>query len=107
MKRIFLFFLPIVLFVSSCKKDDDTAFEQSPDDRINEAIAKYQSALTGSPAGWNATIRTGNGGIYHFHFRFNETNRVFMFADINLETASTVRESSYRLKALQIACTYF
>lgn len=107
MKRIFLFFLPIVLLVSSCKKDDDTAFEQSPDDRINEAIAKYQSALTGSPAGWNATIRTGNGGIYHFHFRFNETNRVLMFADINLETASTVRESSYRLKALQTPALIF
>lgn len=107
MKRIFLFFLPIVLIVSSCKKDDDTAFEQSPDERINEAMAKYQSALTGSATGWNATIRTGNGGIYHFYFRFNETNRVFMYADINLETASVLRESSYRLKALQTPTLIF
>lgn len=101
-----LFFLILVLLFSACKKDE-TLFNQSPDVRINEALKKYQSALTGSAAGWNATIQTGQGNIYHFHFRFNDSNRVFMFADINLETASTARESSYRLKSLQTPALIF
>src|SRR6187399_1369027 len=89
-----------VFIFSACKKYD-TAFEESPDQRINTALKKYESALTGSAAGWNGTIRTQNGGIYHFHFRFDNANRVKMFSDFNLETATTARESSYRLKALQ------
>lgn len=107
MKQNFLFILFAALIFSGCKKDDDTAFDQSPDVRLNEALNKYQSALTGSAAGWNATLRTGTGGIYHFYFRFNESNRVFMYADINLETATTLRESSYRLKALQTPSLLF
>ena len=95
------------LFIfSSCKKYD-TAFKESPDQRINTALKKYGSALTGSPAGWNATIRTPNGGIYHFHFRFNDSNRVKMYSDFNQESASTARESSYRLKALQTPALLF
>ncbi|MBL7763138.1 MAG: DUF4302 domain-containing protein [Chitinophagaceae bacterium] len=107
MKKIFLYILFVGTLFSSCQKNNDTVFDQSPDVRLNDALAKYQSALSGSPAGWNATIRTGNGGVYHFHFRFNESNRVFMFADIDLETATTARESSYRLKALQTPSLIF
>lgn len=92
---------------SSCKKDDTRVFDQSPDTRINDALTQYGYALTSSAAGWNATIKTGTGGIYHFHFRFNESNRVFMFADINLETATTEKESSYRLKAVQTPALIF
>src|SRR4030095_11509663 len=79
----FLFFG--VFAFSSCKKEEARVFDESPDTRINEALTQYGSALTSSAAGWNATIKTGTGGIYHFHFRFNESNRVFMYADINLE----------------------
>jgi len=107
MKKNFLYILFVGILFSSCQKNNDTVFDQSPDVRLNDALAKYQSALSGSPAGWNATIRTGNGGVYHFHFRFNESNRVFMFADIDLETATTQRESSYRLKALQTPSLIF
>ncbi len=102
---VFLFFSAFVF--SSCEKDDTRVFDQSPDTRINDALTQYGSALTSSAAGWNATIKTGTGGIYHFHFRFNESNRVFMFADINLETATTEKESSYRLKALQTPALIF
>jgi len=101
-----LFFFSALVF-SSCKKEETRVFDQTPDTRINEALTQYGSALTSSSAGWNATIKTGTGGIYHFHFRFNESNRVFMFADINLETASTAKESSYRLKALQTPALIF
>jgi hypothetical protein len=95
-----------VFIFSACKKYD-TAFEESPDQRINTALKKYESALTGSAAGWNGTIRTQNGSIYHFHFRFNNSNRVSMFSDFNLETATTARESSYRLKSLQTPALLF
>jgi hypothetical protein len=95
-----------VFIFSACKKYD-TAFQESPDQRINTALKKYESALTGSAAGWNGTIRTQNGGTYHFHFRFDNANRVKMFSDFNLETATTARESSYRLKALQTPALLF
>jgi Domain of unknown function (DUF4302) len=107
MKLSSLVFLFTVLIFSACKKDENNAFDQSPDVRLNEALKKYESALTGSPAGWNATIKTGTGGSYHFHFRFNASNRVFMYADINLETTTTEKESSYRLKALQTPSLIF
>src|SRR4030095_4914347 len=101
-KLISVFFLSLIVF-SSCKKEETRVFDETPDTRINDALTKYGSALTSSPAGWNAIIRTGTGGLFHFHFRFNESNRVFMFADISLETAhtETEKESSDRLKALQ------
>jgi uncharacterized protein DUF4302 len=105
-KLIPVFLLCLIVF-SSCKKEETRVFDQTPDTRINDALTKYGSALTSSAAGWNATIKTGTGGIYHFHFRFNESNRVFMYADINLETASTAKESSYRLKALQTPSLLF
>ena len=107
MKWSSIIFLFVMLIFAACKKEDNNVFNESPDQRINEALQKYESALTGSPSGWNATIKTGSGGIYHFHFRFNTSNRVFMYADINLETASTARESSYRLKALQTPALVF
>jgi Domain of unknown function (DUF4302) len=99
-KNLFYIFL-IIIAVSSCRKDDTSVFNQSPDERIKETLGKYQSALTGSTAGWNATVTTGTGSIYHFYFRFNDSNRVFMYADISLETATVLKESSYRLKAIQ------
>lgn len=105
-KLIPVFLLCLIVF-SSCKKEETRVFDQTPDTRINDALTQYGSALTSSAAGWNATIKTGTGGIYHFHFRFNESNRVFMYADINLETASTEKESSYRLKALQTPSLIF
>jgi uncharacterized protein DUF4302 len=105
-KLIPVFLLCLIVF-SSCKKEETRVFDQTPDIRINDALTQYGSALTSSAAGWNATIKTGTGGIYHFHFRFNESNRVFMYADINLETASTAKESSYRLKALQTPSLLF
>jgi hypothetical protein len=101
MKRILLYFiLPMIVF-SACSKDEDYKFDQSPEDRINSKLAEYQAALLSSPIGWNATIATGSGGIFHFFFQFNDSNRVFMYSDFDLAAATTRGESSYRLKALQ------
>lgn len=86
---------------SSCHKGGDPAFEQSPDERINEVLLQYEKILADAPEGWNATIVPANGATYHYYFRFNNANRVFMRADFDTSTAAVTGESSYRLKALQ------
>ncbi len=84
----------------SCKKEE-YIFDQSPDERLNEALSNYQAALTASPAGWKATLQPALGSAYNFFFQFNNENRVFMYADVDTVTAGTRGESSYRLKAMQ------
>lgn len=101
MKRALLYFVIVLLAFSSCRKEDDPAFELSPDERINQTLSQYQAALAGAPNGWNAELITATGSIYHFHFSFNDANRVQMFADIDTTTAAVGKESSFRLKALQ------
>lgn len=90
----------LVIAAVSCKKDE-YIFDQSPDERLNEALANYQAALTASPTGWKATVQPAIGSAYNFFFQFNNENRVFMYADIDTVTAGTRGESSYRLKAMQ------
>lgn len=100
MKKFALYILALVLVAVSCKKDD-YVFDQSPDERLNEALARYQSVLTGSATGWKATIQPALGGVFHYFLQFNNENRVLMYADFDVTTAGTKGESSYRLKALQ------
>lgn len=101
MKRALLYFVVGLIAFSSCKKEDDPVFSETPDARINRVLGEYQTALAGSPNGWNAQLKTAKGAIYNFHVSFNNANRVQMFADIDTITALTRTESSFRLKALQ------
>jgi hypothetical protein len=101
MKKALLYFLLAIAILPGCSKDDDPVFDQTPDERVNEAISKAESTLKGAADGWNARVVTGTGSTFQFHFRFNEGNRVVMYADIDTSTAGSSRESSYRLKALQ------
>jgi hypothetical protein len=101
MKKYLLYFISISILLLSCKRETDPVFDQSPDERLNEALQKYQSTLTGAPDGWNATLVTAIGITFNFYFRFNDSNRVFMYSDFDSTSAGVVKESSYRLKALQ------
>ena len=103
MKKGFLYILIVLAAVTSCQKEDDPVFDQSPDERINEALAVYQSELVDAPYGWKAIVipAGAQGGVFSFYFRFNDSNRVEMFSDFDSLSAVTVKESSYRLKALQ------
>jgi hypothetical protein len=101
MNKNLLYCLLAITLVASCRKDDDTVFDKSPDERLNETLKAYQAALTGSPYGWNANLITGDGGSYRFYFSFNDSNRVLMYSDFDSTTATVIKESSYRLKALQ------
>ena len=101
MNRNILYIIFAISLLASCRKDDDNVFDKSPDERLNETLAKYQTALTASTTGWNANLVTGDGGSYRFYFSFGDNNRVQMYSDFDTSTSSNVRESSYRLKALQ------
>lgn len=101
MNKNLLYYLLAISLVASCRKDDDNVFDKSPDERLNETLENYQAALTGAPYGWNANLITGGGGSYRFYFSFNDSNRVLMYSDFDSTTATEIKESSYRLKALQ------
>ncbi|MGG9971408.1 DUF4302 domain-containing protein [Ferruginibacter sp. SUN002] len=103
MKKFLLFFLTITVLLSSCKKEDDYIFDQSPDERINASIAKYNALLTGAANGWKAyiTVDNGEGATYAFYFRFNSDNRVKMVSDFDTTSAVTLQESSFRIRQQQ------
>lgn len=100
-KNVFFCLLAVLVTFAACKKESTTAFDQSPDERINATISKYQTLLTGAPYGWKAVVHPAGGGAYSFYFKFNDANRVVMYSDFDSTSAVTPRESSYRLKALQ------
>lgn len=99
-KIIFYFFIAAALF-SACKKDESHVFNQTPDERLNEVLNKYQSELSGAGNGWNGVLYPKGGGAYFFYLKFNDANRVQMISDFDSASAVAVKESSYRLKALQ------
>ncbi|MES1223769.1 MAG: DUF4302 domain-containing protein, partial [Bacteroidota bacterium] len=99
-KIIFCFFIAAALF-SACKKDESHVFNQTPDERLNEVLNKYQSELSGAGNGWNGVLYPKGGGAYFFYLKFNDANRVQMISDFDSASAVAVKESSYRLKALQ------
>ncbi|UEG48507.1 DUF4302 domain-containing protein [Ferruginibacter lapsinanis] len=103
MKKFALFFIGITLLLSACKKETDYIFDQTPDERINAALAKYQAILTGAENGWKAYITVANDAksVYGFYFKFTNTNRVSMVSDFDTTSAKTLQESSYRLRQQQ------
>jgi len=105
MKKILYIAITLASIVS-CRKEK-AAFDKDVDDRINEQLSNYQSVITGSANGWTATLVTRLGNTYSFYFRFNDSNRVFMYCDFDTTTAGVLKESSYRLKSLQQPCLLF
>jgi len=105
MKKYIIYLLILTTSIA-CHKDKG-AFDKDVDDRINEQLSNYQSLITGSANGWTATLITKLGYTYSFYFRFNESNRVFMYSDFDTTTAGVGKESSYRLKSLQQPCLLF
>src|SRR5215203_1502795 len=100
-KNGILFFLSVVTLFTACKKEDNTAFSQSPDERLNAALSSYQKQLVGAENGWKAFISPKSGGTYFFYLKFNDQNRVSMYSTFDSTSAVTLKESSYRLKGLQ------
>lgn len=106
-KLICLSFLITGMF--ACKKETDPVFDTSPDQRINDTLSRYQQVLTGAPFGWKAYVYPAGvpGSVFGFYFSFSDANRVQMFSDFDAASTGTMRESSWRLKALQQPCLLF
>jgi Domain of unknown function (DUF4302) len=103
MKKVLIIIFIVAAGISSCKKEDKSVFDKSPDERLSEKLAAYQAQLTGAQNGWKALIKvdSGKGSTYSFYFKFNNENRVVMLSDFDSLSTVTPKESSYRLKALQ------
>ncbi|GEO10874.1 DUF4302 domain-containing protein [Segetibacter aerophilus] len=101
MKKLLIIIVAAVSLFSGCKKDDGSIFSKSPDERINDALTAYQTQLSGATNGWKGLIYPKSGGIYTFYFKFNSSNRVQMLSSFDSASAVTMKESSYRLKAVQ------
>ena len=108
MKKYSIYFL-MILFIFSCKRENDRVFDKSPDERLNEAIAAYQAQLSSAQNGWKGLLKTdgGRGSTHSFFFKFNNANRVVMLSDFDSLSAVTMKESSYRLKGLQLPSLIF
>ena len=101
MKNIPLYFLFVSTLFFSCTKEPEQVFDKSPDERLNETLAGYQKQLSGAQYGWKAVVFPAAGGAYAFYFKFNDSNRVQMVSDFDSNSARILKESSFRLKALQ------
>lgn len=103
MRKILSYALLTTIIISGCNKKEDDAFDQSPDERINETLGEYQSTLVKAPYGWKGFIYPAGlkGGVVSFYFKFNDSNRVEMFSDFDSASNVTPATGSYRLKALQ------
>ncbi|SEL99900.1 protein of unknown function [bacterium A37T11] len=103
-------YIPIIggllLLVSACAKKEE--FEGTRTDvQLAASLAEYEQQLTSAENGWLAYLYPAGGGGYTFKFKFDANNRVVMYSDLNATYASTPKESSYRLKAVQVPSLYF
>nr|WP_199076539.1 DUF4302 domain-containing protein [Pedobacter sp. ASV19] len=100
MKKIIYILLVVVAFITSCKKDQDPIFDD-PDTRLAKALDADKSQITSATNGWKAMIYPKGGKGFSFYFLFGTDGKVKMLSDFNASTATTLQESTYRLKALQ------
>lgn len=113
MKNRYILILIILLFSSSCVKDNNDLFDKSPDERLSEKISEYNNILIEAPNGWIMTIETKVDGVYRLWVKFKAGNRVDMLCDMDATwatkdaTSSVIKESSYKIKAMQYPTLIF
>ena len=108
LKNSFLFLMSFAIILAGCEKKTDEIFDKSPDERLAEALANYQQALVSAPNGWKVMIfpkglasQDIEVGGFSFYMKFTNANRVTMVSDFDSASAATLKESGYRLKAVQ------
>lgn len=101
MTKPLLYIVLLLVAATSCRKDNDHLFSETPDQRLENRLEAYQEQLSNAPFGWKLLLQPAGGGAYSFYMKFNADNRVQMVSDFDSSSAVKVEESSYRLKALQ------
>lgn len=113
MKRKYIGILLSGLLALSCSPDIDHVFNESPDERMEAALAEYNQIITSSENGWVLSMQTLLDGGYNFWVKFTSDNRVKMLCDADATTTelgdcSTYQwESSWRLKSVQTPVLMF
>lgn len=111
--KYLLIFLMLGFFAVSCEKESIELFDKSPDERLTEKTTEYYNILQGAPNGWLLTIETKVDGVYRLWVKFKPSNRVDMLCDMDATwntaeaTSTEVKESSYRVKAMQYPSLIF
>jgi hypothetical protein len=95
-----MIFICATIFIS-CDSEYEPIFSESPDERVQAELDRYETMLMSAPHGWKAALYTGTGSGYFYYFDFNEDGSVSMLSDFNSTTAGDVMESTWTLKALQ------
>jgi len=99
MKKTFiLWFLALFAFASCERGEVENLFDATPEERMSAKLQELEDILTGANNGWKAYLTTNLSGGYGFYMDFKDDNSLVMLSDINNSSASTVRESTYRIK---------
>ncbi|WP_161964057.1 DUF4302 domain-containing protein [Chitinophaga flava] len=99
MKKLTLYTL-LAIAAISCNKSSDP-FMEDPDVRLIKRLDENMQLLTSAQYGWKATIYPAGGKGFFYYFKFGKDNSVEMISDFNSTTATTLKASTFRLKALQ------
>lgn len=100
MKKILFTTFILIALLSACRRDNDPAPAQRPDERLNEVLSQYKTQLVNAEHGWKALLLPEGGAGYSFWIKFNENDRLSMSSDISSATTAEMT-STYRLKAMQ------
>ncbi|WP_052496076.1 DUF4302 domain-containing protein [Pedobacter lusitanus] len=114
MKR-YLIYIPVLLLISGLagcsKKDNESLFGDTPEQRATAELQKNKSLLIAAPYGWKAVIFPGLLRGRGFFFKFDEKNQVQSYADPSLQIISPdlggPGVSGYQMKALQRSSLIF
>lgn len=92
-KKSFAFLLLVVMATSCTDNTEESVFEESSSERIQNAISEYKELLTSSENGWVVQYYAGedqSGGGYNFVIKFNEdlTANVLMELDFDTEESN-------------------
>ncbi len=107
MKKL-LYILGAIILLSSCDRNSDVDLViGDPTQRITDTIAHIRSTLMGAPNGWIGYTTTERSGGYGFYFDFQEDNKLMTVADLTTTSATTAKESTYRVRQIMAATLVF
>jgi hypothetical protein len=104
MKKIFLFTIALQITISSCKKSEVVPlFDQSANQRVATAIAKYKEQLVAPQYGWKASYYPNGAqdGGYSFYLKFDKNGNLTMYSDVDAQFTDNAFETTYQVKDLQ------